>query len=269
MGWVEGGARTLLDALVEVLGPEGTLVSDAFIPMYPLPLTHEDAKKISDDNSPTYAGAFCAAMIQHPEMVRSRHPVQKGVAIGAMANDLMLSHSESSPAYEPLQRMALAGGKHLSIDRNVIGVGTTHVAQNLLDLQQKTSPLGINYLDDQGNIALFKINWVGGCAEGFPKFFPLYEKMGGIVARGNVGKADSVITDMKKTLEIELDKLEKDPAFFLCDNPGCIQCRLTWAFSTGKAPVVYLVRFMKSMRQKSPLALWRSVSNWFARRRST
>ncbi len=75
VGWIEGGAGTLLDAILEVLGPEGTLVSDAFIPMYPLPLSKDNAGIIATDQSATYAGAFCRAMVEHPSMVRSQHPV--------------------------------------------------------------------------------------------------------------------------------------------------------------------------------------------------
>ena len=70
---------------------------------------------------------------------------------------------------------------------------------------------------------------------GFNNFIPLYREAGGILAEGKVGNADSKITDMKKTLEVELEVLKKDPTFFFCDNPGCRPCRIGWEFSTGTA----------------------------------
>lgn len=266
IGRIDGGAATLLAAILEVIGPEGTLVSDSFIPMYPLPLTAEQAENVAHDQSPTYAGAFCRSMVQHPDMVRSQHPVQKGVAIGARASDLMLNHTDQSPAYDPLHRMALEGAKHITIGKDVVGVGTTHVAQNLLELKQDIPKYGLNYRNSAGEVVLFEINWVGGCGNGFPKFFPLYEKGGGILVRGPVGAADSMITDMKKTLDIELATLAETPAFFFCDDPGCTYCRLSWEFSTGKEPIVLLSRFLKSWRQKSAGALLMSVKSWLKRR---
>ena len=268
LGRTVGGAGTLLDAMLDVIGPEGTLVSDSFILSHPLPLTQKQAVTVPGDLAPTYAGAFCRAMIEHPDMVRSQHPVQKGVAIGARAREWMHGHTADSPAYDPLHKMSLAGAVHISVGKDVVGVGTTHVAQNLLQLKQKNPPNGISYRNAEGEIALFEKDWVGGCGDGFPKFFPLYEKDGGILKRGKVGLADSVITDMQKTLDTELKKLAVDPGFFFCDNPACTYCRLSWEFSTGKAPIVLLTRSMQTLRNKSPRALLHSVGLWLSRRKS-
>ena len=58
VGTIEGGADTLLEAVLEVLGPEGTLVADAFVNSYPLPLSKENRKKVSTPATPSYAGAL-------------------------------------------------------------------------------------------------------------------------------------------------------------------------------------------------------------------
>jgi len=239
IGWVEGGADAVLQAVLQVLGPQGTLVSDAFVAAHPLPLSREAARRLSDERSPTYAGAFCTAMIEHPDMVRSRHPIQKGVAIGALAERLMLDHTADSPAYDPLHELAQAGAKHISIGRKVVGVGTTHVAQNLLGLRQRHAQIGVNYRDGRGEVVLFRKNWAGGCGNGFPRFIPLYREQGAILAEGRVGRAWSMVTDMGRTLEVELERLRQDATFFLCDDPACVSCRLTWEFSTGTRPAVY------------------------------
>ncbi len=269
IGRVDGGAATVLDAILEVLGPDGTLVSDSFILMHPLPLAPDEERVIVDDHSPTYAGAFCRAMINHPDMVRSKHPVQKGVAIGPRAIDLMHNHTDQSPAYDHLHRMALAGAKHISIGPNVVGVGTTHIAQNLLNLKQHNDPVGVYYRNADGKVVPFQQNWVGGCGNGFPKFFPLYEEGGGIICRGKVGQAESVITDMKTTLEIELKELADNPAFFLCDDPGCTSCRLSWEFSSSKSQVVLFSRLMRAVRQDSPAGLVRRIRSWISRQSRT
>jgi aminoglycoside 3-N-acetyltransferase len=265
VGPVDGGAQTLIDAILEAIGPDGTLVSDAFIPMYPLPFSRGDAERVAHDKSPTYAGAFCAAMVNHPSMVRSQHPIQKGVAIGARAEHYMMGHTPEHPAYDHLHKMAIDGGRHITVGKTVVGVGTTHVAQNLLNLKQTSVRSGVYYRNGCGEIELFEKNWVGGCGDGFPKFFPLYRKGGAIVSEGLVGQAQCMVTDMKRTLEIELDRLAVEPSFFFCDDPGCTYCRLSWEFSTGRSAVVLLHRFIRDTREQSMTSLMSRAAGWLRR----
>lgn len=252
IGWIEGGANMLVEALLEAIGETGTIVADAFINVYPLPLSKENAKKISDQKSPSYAGALANAMLKHPKMFRSSHPVQKFVAIGAEAEELMGNHTPDSYAYDVLRVMAEKGGKNLKIgkDSKVVGVGTTHVAIGLLGFKQKRKPLGTNYRNKKGEIVTFKLNWPGGCSEGFNNFLPLYKEGGSILAEGKIGNAETKTTSMKRTLEIEMEKLSEDPTFFFCKNPACVGCRLTWEFSSGN---IFSVNFHRLLNKFKPL----------------
>jgi aminoglycoside 3-N-acetyltransferase len=250
IGWIEGGPKTVIDAMLNVLGPEGTLVSDSFIDQYPLPLSPENARKIPDDHTLSNSGAICNAMIKHPEMVRSPHPIHKFTAIGRDAGELMLPHTHETGGYDPLKVMAEAGAKNLTVGPGVVGVGTTHVAQNMLGLKKKPVKAGINFRDAEGKVRTFQVNWVGGCGNGFPKFYPEYDKVGAILKRGLIGEADSILTDMKKTLEVELDVLSKTPEFMLCDDPYCSDCQIKWSFSKGSLPVYALRRGLKLIREK-------------------
>ncbi|HKK69264.1 MAG TPA: AAC(3) family N-acetyltransferase [Bacteroidales bacterium] len=243
IGYVEGGANTLLQALLDVVGEEGTLVSDAFISTYPLPLEPEQEKLIADDYTPSYAGAFANAMIKHPRMHRSKHPVQKYAAIGKDAERLCHNHTPESGGYDLLHQMAEEGAKNLTIGKKVAGVGTTHVAIDLLGFKRKQINRGIHYRDEDGIVKLAGVNWNGGCAKGFPKFIPHYFKQGAVLADGNVGEARGLLTSMKRTLEIELDILKKDPAFFFCGDKTCYSCQMTWDHSP-KNPFSFYPRWM-------------------------
>ena len=250
IGKIEGGAQTLLDALLATVGDEGTLVIDSFITSYPLPLNKEDAKKISSEKSPSYAGALANVMIQHPDMVRSKHPIQRFTAIGKLAHELMDNHTPESGAYDVLSRMAEMGAVNLSVGRKTIGVGTTHVAIEKSGLSKKIPPMGVNYIDPDGNIKLFRVNWNGGCGRGFPKFIPLYEKAG-CLKWIKVGNADAVLTDMAGTLRVEMEKLREDPSFFFCDDPTCKDCRLNWKHSTGNYFKVKYYSLLKILKDRS------------------
>lgn len=228
---IEGGPKTLIDAILEVVGEEGTIVTDSFLPVYPISLFGKLGKaESSSESSASYAGALANAMLSHPRVVRSNHPIQKFAAIGKYAKVLMENHQPDVYAYDVLRAMAFAGGKNLKIgpDEKVVGVGTTHVAIGLLGFRQMRSRVGVSYINAEGVTKIFELNWAGACHSGLIKFIPAYRAAGAILHEGKVGKADSKITDMKKTLDVELDILKKDPGFFMCDNPACLTCRATW-----------------------------------------
>jgi aminoglycoside 3-N-acetyltransferase len=245
LGPVRGGPGALLDALLDAVGAEGTVVTLAFVESFPLPLSGEHARRVTDERTPSYAGALANAMVGHSRMHRSRHPIQKFAAVGRLARELMSEHTPASGAYDVLRRMAELGGKHLKLgpDERVPGFGTTHVAQNLLGFRQRLGRRGVMFRDETGRARLFEANWAGGCSRGFNNFIPLYEQRGAFLARGRVGDAEASITDMAKTLAIDLEVLSRDPRFFFCADPGCYSCRVSWDFSP-RTPRWYAARYL-------------------------
>jgi len=236
IGHVEGGPGTLLEAMLEVVGPTGTIVTDSFLEVYPLPLSRKNAAKLSDRSSPSYAGALANALVRHPQAFRSSHPVQKFAAVGARAEELMAAHTPGSYAYDVLRVMAEQGGRNLKIgsEEKTVGVGTTHVAIGLLKLRQKRERAGRAYVSEEdGRMVTFERDWAGACARGFVNFLPHYRPAGAILSEGRVGRAEAKITDMKRTLEVELELLRQDPSMLMCQDPACVECRLSWKFSTG------------------------------------
>lgn len=268
IGWIEGGAKTLIDAFMEVLGEKGTIVSDAFVTAHPLPLSEKNSK-LTDDFTPSYAGAFANAMIKYPGMYRSKHPIQKFAAIGYQAKELTENHTDKNGGYDLLTEMARLGAKNLTIGRKVVGVGTTHVAIEHLGFVKKYQNKGVLYKNSLGETTLFKMNWHGGCGRGFPNFFDLYDEKGGTINKGKVGLANALLTNMKKTLEIEIEKLKVDPSFFFCHRPGCIDCRLNWEHSTGNPIVVRYHWIIQNLKEKSIKgffqSFWRKVEHQFVK----
>ena len=228
---IEGGPGALIDAILDVVGEEGTIVTNSFIPVYPITIFGKVARKEAvDQSSPSYAGALANAILSHPRVVRSSHPVQKFAAIGKHARTLMVNHTPDVYAYDVLRAMAFAGGKSLKIgsDEKVVGVSTQHISVGFLGFRQKRSRVGVMYNDEKGRKKLFERNWAGLCHDGLIKFMPAYRAAGAILHEGKIGEADSKITDMKRTLEVEIDLLKKNPRFFMCDSPTCMVCRVTW-----------------------------------------
>ncbi len=234
IGWVEGGAETVISAFFEVIGPEGTIVTDSFVKVKPLKFLRKNIY-LTDENTPSYAGAVANAMLKHPQVRRSNHPIQKFAIIGKLADDFADNHTPESYAYDVLRRMAEMGAKKVRIDETgkPVSAGTTHVAIGLLKFQQKRLKYGVHYHTANNPKKLFLVNWAGGCVAGFNKLLPNYKENGAFLYEGKVGDADIIVSDMKKTLEWEVNEGVRNPQFFFCDNPACIDCRLSWKFSTG------------------------------------
>ncbi len=244
IGWVKGGPATVVDALLEAVGPEGTLVTDAFVPSYPLPLSEDDRRKVNRPDTPSYAGALANIMVTHPESWRSPHPIQKFAAIGKRAEELTQGFTIDCPAYGLLSVMAETGGKNFKIgdDVQVPGVGTTHVVIERLGIKRNRLPQGAMWERPDGTEEFFKIFWAGGCWQAWLKFYPEYKKVGAVLGSGTVGKGPSLLTDMAKTLNWEAEALERDPTLLLCGRSSCRTCYLEWEFSTGSKLVWALKR---------------------------
>jgi aminoglycoside 3-N-acetyltransferase len=91
-GYVPGGARTIIAALLDVLGPRGTLS----IPTHSLSVL--GAEPYDPLRSPSALGAVSEYFLQHPGVIRSAHPTHSVAAVGPAARALThLSEPVSAP----------------------------------------------------------------------------------------------------------------------------------------------------------------------------
>jgi len=233
IGKIDGGINTLIEALLKAVGEEGTIVSDSFIYgkfMYPL---QKRAGVIVDNTTTSYAGAVANAMIAYPGSMRSPHPIHKFVAIGKNA-DIVNNYDANSIPYSLLPQMIERGAKNLRIgDKSkVVGIGTTHVAVEMLGHMQNIFKTGVDYYED-GKLKTFIVNWPTSCPTGYKALLPLYEQGGCNVKNGYIGKAEAMLTLMRETLDYELSLGKENPYFAMCEDPTCYKCRLMWSHSTG------------------------------------
>lgn len=240
VGKVEGGPKTLVDAILDVVGSEGTVVTVAFAPRvvswkrYFVKNKYTYTKK-----SPTYTGAFNTAFIKYPNALRSENPLQPYAAIGKYAKELIDNYKIDSPPYELLKIMSEKyHAKNLQIGGNVIGVGTTHIslrdAMRENGYYQRLPKGGIYYMLDNGKRKWMESNESIFCAVGHRNLYPYYISEGGILAQGKIGNADSLVSDMYTTLQIERKLFNENIGIILCNDPLCLKCRLSFPFSNGK-----------------------------------
>ena len=258
IGEIDGGIKTFIEALLDVVGKNGTIFTDSFVRSHtPFELFFSPTKCIVDENTKSYAGYVANALIKHPNAKRSPHPIQKFVAVGANA-DIVLNHKADSEPYSTLYEIAQLGAKNIRIgaENKVVGVGTTHVAIDKLKWKQKIAKNGVIYIED-GKKKTFYGFWPNACKIAFNNMLPLHRKFGGIINEGKVGKADAVLSDMKKTLDIELTLGKQYPYFLKCEDPTCFVCRLEWQNSHGSVlKVLFNCVKQKNIRSFAKTILW-------------
>ncbi len=257
IGKVEGGPNTIIEALLDVVGNEGTLIADSFIKTFPLFLKFRNKNNVFNANSISYAGAITNAMIKHLNSFKSTHPVQRFTAIGKLAEELTKNFTLKSEPYDFLREMSLLDAKNLRVGGpdKVVGVGTTHVVIEHYKYKQKRLGKGIYYLDNDNNKKLFIENWADGCPVGFNNLLPKYKENNCIISESKVGNAESMLTSMKKTLEYEMELFEKDPSAFLCDNPACTNCSFNWDASKYSATKTFFLNLKNKNFKKALLVI--------------
>jgi aminoglycoside 3-N-acetyltransferase len=233
IGRVRGGlGESLRGALLDAVGETGTVLSLAFTRTFPL--LRLDRTYVFDESTPTSSGALPKLLLETPGSVRSRHPTNSFVAIGARAAEILAGHDERSSSFQPMERLVALGGKQLVVGclDDSPGFTTVHWAQHRLGLSTRSllrHRVGVLYARD-GETRLFRRPDIGGCSMGFAKLYPDYEKAG-LLRRGLVGRAPSIAIDAAPALRVEEERLRRDPRAAFCDRPLCTFCRGTWWFN--------------------------------------
>ncbi len=232
---VDKRSTIILDALLDVVGPQGTIVTLTFTKHYPLPIDPINSQEIFTPNSEPYSGGLPKECLSRPESKRSKHPVTSFCAIGKNSDFILQNHDEKESCYEPIGKIIEKNGKMLLIGavNSVPGFTTVHWAQWLLGYSKQSKhkgKYGAYYYDEGGYKKLYIRNDFGGCSKGYGKFYKYYDKAG-ILNRGRIGNAESLLIGLKSALAIEIPLMKASPRFSLCDDPYCQSCRTSWEFS--------------------------------------
>lgn len=253
VGKISGGAETFVDALSDVVGVDGTIVSLAFTDSSFIKNPKiEDAFNLKKKS---YAGALPNSMISRFGSLRSSHPTCSYVAIGKHAKYIVEDHDERSPAYEPVRKIVELNGKNVLVGCVATSPGftTTHLAESDLGHLQ-TLPVfpWLNktyYYDKNGDIKIFKRKDPGLCSNSFYKFYSLYVK-NGILQTGNIGGAYSIIAPAKECFEIERQTLSTDKKFNICGSKDCWTCNARRWDRIHYAPIFILRKLFNKLQGK-------------------
>lgn len=136
IGFVAGGAETVVEALLEAIGPRGTLMMPSF--------NHRSAQVFNPLTTPTTNGAIPDAFWRRPDAVRSLHPTHALAACGPRAEEFCAGHLETGiwEQDSPIGRLIHGGGYLLAL-------GTTHYTSTAYHVAENSMPCGC--IDPFGN----------------------------------------------------------------------------------------------------------------------
>jgi Aminoglycoside N3''-acetyltransferase len=206
----ENPAIALIQALLDVLGPDGTIVGLAFNTDSWFPRLHK--KNVINLQTEPYTGGFAKSLVNWPGFLRSMHPTNSFVALGGSARKIVDGHDENATCFFPIEQLLKLDGKMALIGcvNTSPGFSTVHLVQEKLGIATQSLLKGLQgtYFEKDGEIKLFKRKDFPGCSMGFSKFYSHYiceEKL----RVGYVGNAYSILIGARDAFDIEYNILKK------------------------------------------------------------
>lgn len=226
IGMVSGGPKSFIEALLDVVGPSGTVMIPTFTRNYPLFLVrYHKVPVFRKEETLSYTGIIAEHIRNDSRAIRSNHPTNSFAAIGGKADYLLRDHNHHSPSYSPYSKLADINGKVLIIGLNYRFIGIRHEAQSKAGLLNCVPPYkGALYFDESDRIRIFIRRDLGGCIKRLPDMINNLREAG-IITEGSIGKAKAVIVPARESLDIMTNLLERNPEHYLCESWKCLWCR--------------------------------------------
>lgn len=216
MGHVHGGADAVIDAFLEALGTEGTLVMSTLTGWF----SPYDAA-----SSPSAVGKISEVFRKRAGVFRSLHPVHSVAAAGKYAEYITNGHEacetgcgEGTPYFKLRELSAKAVLLGVDMDRNTI----MHTLEEMINARylRTLDIVAPTYLPETGTFTLRKF------PPGHRDFLAItpYLRRADAMTEGVIGDAVVKVIDIPRLFEIALSLLAENPLLFICENPNCNSC---------------------------------------------
>lgn len=218
IGKVENGADTVIDAFLEAIGDEGTLVMSTLTGW---------SSPFDAETSPSAVGYLSECFRRRKGVLRSLHPVHSVAAFGKNAEYITKDHDKCETGCgegTPYLKIAELGGKAIllgvDMDRNT----TMHSMEEAIDARYLLT-LDIpapTYIDDYKNKKFTLKKFPPGHRD-FLSMTPILRK-NRLMVEGKIGNAVVKVIEVDKMFALGKELMEKDPLFFICENENCNSC---------------------------------------------
>jgi len=229
-GWVEGGAQTVVEALLAegctVLTPTFTEYGVAPPPALRPARNGWDYDHFirdwqgigkiytpaTNEIDPVEMSAISAAVVQRPERVRGNHPLCSFTAVGPLAHALI---AEQAPLRVNAPLTALA-----AMDGFVVLMGVGLEQMTLLHLAEQQAGRNLFRRWANGPDGQTIAVETGGCSDGFGKLEPV---LASVMQQIRVGQSLWRVFPAKRTLAIAAEAIRREPLITHCGQT-CERC---------------------------------------------
>lgn len=223
LGHVEGAAGAVIDALLESVGPAGTVM----VPT--LTGTESDSPQnppaFDPIKSPSWTGLIPEMFRKRSEATRSIHPTHSVAAIGANASELLTEHIDSiTPCDErsPYGRLAREDNAYILLlgvehESNTTFHHVEELASAEYHMQKELTPATLVLGEKRITRQYLLHQW------GSPRRFNVMEKLfeeRGIQRTGKIGDANVRLIGAKAMVQATLQCLRANRSFLLRDQPS-------------------------------------------------
>ena len=217
IGHVEGGAYTVIDAVLDAVGPDGTFAVSTMAFDHPFDV----------ENSPSTVGIISETHRKRPNSLRSLRPVHSINAIGAKAEELIRDHDlceTNCGVGSPYLKLREMGGKIILLGVDMNRNTTLHAIEDIMDsvyLVNRTVPAP-KYMEDYEHKSMVMKKFCPG-HRNFLGFTADLRKADALI-EVCIGNAMVKIIDVRKMFALGEEMLTRDPLYFLCKNENCEHC---------------------------------------------
>ncbi len=214
IGFVNGGAETVVNALLEALNPGGTLL----MPSFPADTFHKEYLRRSPlfdiRNTPSNSGAISECFRKMKEVQRSFHPTDPVCAFGPLADYFTSGHFGQLTPYNkfsPFYKLCEKKGKILMLGVTLDNAGTNlHLLEDAVEDFKfpvyDEQVFDVKMVDENGKTCSMKTkvhNPEYSLKRKCDELIPLFEKEE-VLQKGTVGKALSMLIDATGMLKVML-----------------------------------------------------------------
>jgi len=248
-GRIEGGAETVVNAIIAAAGKNGTILLPTFTESciyFEGALNKNRKYRPFDKNNPAqiWVGKIPQAFLERKNICRSNHPSHSVAGIGTLAGKCIKAHKESDPPTgknSPFAKLLELNGKILYFGS---GLGSSTFLHFIEDY------MGLPYLKgsvcrvkcENGDVrTVYVPDNLPGDRDFYHepaekcKFFSRAVKDGLTINEAPLGLGKLRLIDVQEFFNIGIKLIKEEPDILLCDDPDCFFCQKNkLIINTGK-----------------------------------
>ncbi len=244
------GMRWVLDALLEVLGPEGLLAVPTFTSTFKDEKSGPGGKVWNPDTTPSRVGSLTNYVLKQPGRARSDHPTHSLAALGKRAAEFCAGHSwkEGASTFDrngPWGKLIDWDGKILWLGTDMRTQTAVHVVEDWMQLPYMSKCIAL--VEDGGKTIEVETTM---SPKGPRDFYRKDSKVAlawdaaGLYTKGKVCKADCRLMSAPGFIDWLWNKQLEDPAIILNDDPA-----QEWSVKARKDTAAHLADFQGTWKR--------------------